>query len=362
MKSALPARVEPALRRLDALGPRRGVAVGAGATAMLCGAAAAASPYAMLGAGAVCVGAALWVAARAKAVVVLVELPVRPPYDPAETPYRSKMVQAPAGAFWMGSPEGVGDDDERPRHRVELSAFWIGATEVTQAQYEAVMGENPSYFQGENGGVAKHPVENVNWFQAVAYCNRLSELEGLKPAYIVKDRRGLPWPPKMSNLAGNLAERVRNGQDPEKLPVVERDTSADGYRLPTEAEWEYAARAGTETPYWSGDSEDDLALVGWYVTNSDGTTHPVGEKPANTWGLHDVHGNVWEWTTDWFPADGYSNAIVTDPRALPTARHRVCRGGSYWDDPDRARAAFRVRSSPDLANRVLGFRVVRPAL
>jgi sulfatase modifying factor 1 len=274
---------------------------------------------------------------------------------------RPKMVQAPAGAFWMGSPEGIGENDEHPRHRVELSAFLVGATEVTQAQYEAVMGENPSPFQGEHGGGPMHPVGRVNWFQAVAYCNRLSELEGMKPAYVVKDRRGMPWPPKEWDFGRDREDLLENGQASESLPIVESDPSADGYRLPTEAEWEYATRAGTETRYWSGNGEEDLARVAWYFENSDDKSHPVGEKPANAWGLHDVHGNVMEWTNDWFAADAYTQETVKDPPGPPTGRGRVSRSGSFKGDSGRTRAADRFGLSPGIADVISGFRVVRPA-
>ena len=129
-----------------------------------------------------------------------------------------------------------------------------------------------------------------------------------------------------------------------------------GARLPTEEEWEYAARAGTLTPYWSGDAEEDLARVGWYSENAQGTAHPVGEKAANEWGLHDMHGNVWEWTSSMW-REGYS-----EPEPAEDAHgDRVIRGGSFFNDARNARSALRNRGAPGTRGLDLGFRVLRLA-
>jgi formylglycine-generating enzyme required for sulfatase activity len=273
--------------------------------------------------------------ASAPAAAVAATALLRPP-TPAivrleATPDRPALVLIPAGTFRMGSPEGEGSSDEHPQHEVRIAApFLMGATTVTQAQYAAVTGGNPSHFQEARGGGPDHPVESVTWFDAVNYCNALSQRERLGPAYRV---------------------------DREK---VTRIAEATGYRLPTEAEWEYACRAGTTTRYGSGDTEADLKRVAWYGEGSAGRTHPVAQKPANAWGLYDVHGNVWEWTGDWY-ASSYPAGPQVDPTGPEGGAWRVFRGGSFWDVAEYARSAFRVNVPPGFRFRYLGFRVVRPA-
>lgn len=177
-----------------------------------------------------------------------------------------EMAWCPAGRFWMGSKDGVGRDNERPRHEVLMSkGFWLGRTPVTETLYALVMGEAPAYFKGTT-----RPVEGVSWYEALRFCNKLSALKGLEPVYEIGE--GDPW-------------GWRN-------PTVIRTEGADGFQLPTEAEWEYAAKAGTELTYAGS---DDLDAVGWHSGNSGGETHPVGQKQANAWGLWDMSGNVSEW-------------------------------------------------------------------
>ena len=211
---------------------------------------------------------------------------------------RSAMVYIPGGRF-------AGEI---------LYPFLMGATPVTQGQYWAVMRNNPASFNSRyrrdiRQNTNQRPVERVNWYKAVAYCNQLSANQGLTPAY--NDGFQL------------LAE-------------------ASGYRLPSEAQWEYACRAGTTTEYWSGDSEADLARVGWYVENSGGQTHPVGEKPANPWGLYDMHGNVWEWCQD----DWIEGAL------------RGSRGGSWSLHARSVRAVSRDWLASDSRADNLGFRLL----
>ncbi len=225
----------------------------------------------------------------------------------------------PAGAFWMGNSEGQGRPQERPRHRVTLIApFRIGAVPVTNAQFAAFDPGFKSYSWGgvSEGELAYHPAVSVSWNRAMEFCTWLAE--------------SFPWAP--------------------------------GARLPTEEEWEYACRAGKQTRYCSGDEESDLDLVGWYGKNSGDRTHRVGEKAANDWGLHDVLGNVWEWTLSPWTSDyaGREAGVDFDPAdpAVPLAAGlRVVRGGSCWDTADWTRAAARNHW---VGLRNHGFRVVLP--
>lgn len=211
-----------------------------------------------------------------------------------------QMVLVPAGTFTMGSPDGVGRADEHPQHRVTLQSFYVGKYEVTQSQYRAVMGTNPSYFKGDN-----FPVEQVSWNDANEFCRRLSRITGLH------------------------------------------------YRLPSEAEWEYACRAGT-----TGDYSGSLDLIAWYGKNSSNRTHPVGTRQPNAWGLHDMHGNVWEWVEDWY-GDYPPGGDVSNPTGPRSGSQRVFRGGG-WNptrNGDQLEAAFRDSGSPSGSYRDLGFRI-----
>jgi formylglycine-generating enzyme required for sulfatase activity len=243
-------------------------------------------------------------------------------------------VRVEGGTFFMGSPsrEQGRDDDEGPQHQVTVSSFYMSRYEVTQKEYQEVMGTNPSGFKGDN-----LPVETVSWYDAVEYCNRRSLKEGLAPAYTVNilwwESRTVTW-----------------------------DRNADGYRLPTEAEWEYACRAGTTTAYNTGESIN--GDTGWYAANSGDTTHPVGQKPPNAWGLYDMHGNVWEWCWDWYIP--YSSEAQIDPQAEPYEGAppwllRVRRGGGWYNSAEYLRSATRYVSRPHYHGRYLGFRVVRNA-
>lgn len=198
------------------------------------------------------------------------------------------------------------DDRTGRKWRVELAPFEIGRTAVTQAQYRAVMGSVPSARQGE-----QLPVETVSWLDAARYCNRLSEIEGLAPAYRLKP----------------------DGAD--------RDMGGDGYRLPGEAEWEFACRAGSAGPRYG-----QLDEIAWYAGNSGGTLRDVAGKVPNAWGLFDMLGNVWEWCDDIYDADVYG-------------AYRVFRGGGWADKERGVLATNRRRSHPTFAIDDLGFRVAR---
>ncbi len=242
-----------------------------------------------------------------------------------------------AGTFTMGSPEGEpGRSSDETEHRVTLTrGFYLSETEVTQAQWVAVMGSNPSGFPGCDDC----PVESVNWYAAVDYCNALSELESLEPAY-----------------EGLGADIVWNQE-------------ANGYRLPTESEWEYACRAGSGTAFFNGDItyldcdplEPKLDEIGWYCGNAYGKPHPVGEKSANAWGLYDTSGNVWEWCWDWsgeYPDCGGNPCV--DPVGSVAGISRAHRGGSWRNDADICRSANRNGYGPPGSSDVnLGFRPAR---
>ena len=238
-------------------------------------------------------------------------------------PVEMDMVFVPGGSFEMGTASG-GESNERPVHTVTLTGFYMGKYEVTQLQYEAVMGTNPSYFTGGN-----LPVERVTWYEAVAFCNALSEREGLTKAYTISGSTVTPnW-------------------------------SANGYRLPTEAEWEYAAKGGNGSPgnytYSGSNTIDDVA---WYSSNSGSSTHAVGTKAPNELGIYDMSGNVYEWCWDWYGS--YSSEAQTDPAGASSGSYRVYRGGSWFITAEYVRAAYRIDGDPSFWYYIVGFRVVRP--
>jgi formylglycine-generating enzyme required for sulfatase activity len=220
------------------------------------------------------------------------------------------LVLIQPGSFTMG--DDGGESDEIPAHKVTITKpFYLGKYEVTQEQWEAVMGANPSYSKGP-----KKPVENVSWNDCQEFVKKLNE-----------------------RLAGTSA----------------------AVRLPTEAEWEYACRAGTTTKYSFGDNESDLGDYAWYDGNSNNKTHPVGEKKPNARGLYDMHGNVWEWCRDWYDDKGYERYQRGDLTPPSSGASRVLRGGSWVnDDPDDFRCACRLQSHPDFRyGDFFGFRVAR---
>ena len=242
----------------------------------------------------------------------------------------AELCVIPPGKFVMGSPDSEpGRSSNEVQHEVTITRrYAMLRTPVTRAMWQEVMKGDPY----ASNRIPSTPVANVSWFDAVAFCNHLSVREGLEPAYETTQE----W---FGLLKGT---RLRG------FDVV-------GYRLPTEAEWEYAARAGTATAYWSGASEADLDRVGWYARNSGGGAHGVAEKVANAWGLYDVHGSVWEWVND-----GYSvNTLCPADPARPLRGPRVARGGSWINSARCTRAASRSRWSPYHRATILGFRFVR---
>ena len=242
-----------------------------------------------------------------------------------------KLNFIPAGEFWMGSADGgpEEDEDEMPRHQVRITRpFQMTQTPITQAQWIAIMGSNPSHHKGEN-----LPVDSVSWFDCLRFCNALSQAEGLSPVYI-----------------------IGSGDTPE----VRIDLTQSGYRLPTEAEWEYAVKAGTDFTYAGSNQVDDVA---WYENTTDCKgTQPVGTKSSNQWGLFDLSGNVWEWCNDHWNGSAYKKrtGLSTDPiEWVDTMSDRVYRGGSWDGTPDVCRVSCRGGYDADEPGDYIGFRVVR---
>jgi formylglycine-generating enzyme required for sulfatase activity len=266
-----------------------------------------------------------------------------------------EMVNIAGGTFTMGAPaseNSVGSfDNERPQHRVTVSVFSIGKYEVTQEQYQAVMGINPSYFRtGADAGETQNrrPVECISWYDALVFCNRLSIAEGLTPAY---------------SIGGNTNPDNWGGiptSDNATWNAVTMAAGSNGYRLPTEAQWEYACRAGTTTPWHSG-TQAALGNYAWYKSNTD-KTHEVGKKQPNARGLYDMHGNVKEWCWDRYGA--YSSGAQTNPTGAASESLRVRRGGDYFNEAMFARSAYRwdeqLNMDPSLRSTNLGLRLVRP--
>jgi sulfatase modifying factor 1 len=249
-------------------------------------------------------------------------------------------VLIPAGSFAMGctpaqAATGDCESDESPVHTVTLTQdFYMGATEVTQGEFESLMGYNPSDFDSCG---SDRPVESLNWYESAAYANALSSSEGLDSCYTC----------------------TGSGSGVSCSPVSESDPdpySCEGYRLPTEAEWEYAARAGTDLVYAGS---DDLDAVAWTSATSGGTPHAVGSLSPNGWGLYDMSGNVWEWTGDWYDGSTYDRGDSVDPVGASTGSYRVNRGGSWNNPPRNARVAFRDRNTPDNRYNTLGLRLLR---
>jgi len=249
-------------------------------------------------------------------------------------------VLIPAGTFQMGSPEG--EPNRLPyetQHQVTLSRdFLIQITEVTQAQWQALMGNNPSNFMGDTN----RPVEQVSWYDAVAYANALSVADGLPKAYNLSGCSGTPG--------------ARNYSCSNVTLTASTPYATTGWRLPTEAEWEYAYRAGSSTAWYFGPDSSLLGTHAWFDGNSGNTTHPVAQKQPNAWGLYDMAGNVLEWCWDW---SGNYPGTVTDPVGPTSSSGRVVRGGSWGGGASYARAADRDYSAPGGRNGALGFRLAR---
>lgn len=258
------------------------------------------------------------------------------PQKKNHTAMTHEMVKVEGGTFQMGSSED--SDHAKPVHNVTLSSFLIGKYEVTQELWESVMGNNPSNFKG-----LKRPVEKVSWYDAVEFCNKLSKIEGLKPAYKVDKTRKDP----------------HNTSNYEELKwLVICDFSSNGYRLPTEAEWEFAAKGGNKSEGYKFSGSNEVDVVAWYDNNSKGGTYEVGKKQPNELGLYDMSGNIWEWCWDWFGT--YSAGNQTNPKGASAGSYRVLRGGSWYKIVEYScRATNRESTNPDYSDLGGGFRIAR---
>jgi formylglycine-generating enzyme required for sulfatase activity len=239
-----------------------------------------------------------------------------------------KMILVSGGTFWMGSNEAAYKSTELA-YQAEVSSFYLSETEITQETWASVMGSNPSRFKDPS-----RPVEMISWLDAVRFCNALSEKEGLDKAYEISGSR------------------------------VSCNWDSDGYRLPTEAEWEYAARGGTKKAieeealsrsYYSGGG--NAAEFAWFDSNSNRETKPVKTKSPNELGLYDMSGNVWEWCWDWMGT--YPKELTKDPKGLQAGNIKVVRGGAWFTPVNLCRVTYRFWNVPSFKANSVGFRIAR---
>jgi formylglycine-generating enzyme required for sulfatase activity len=237
----------------------------------------------------------------------------------------ASMARIQGGKFLMGDKDEV----DAPPHEVVVGSFFMDTHLVTQEQFQKFMGTNPSRWKGE-----RNPVEQLRWSDAVRFCNKRSEAEGLQPCY--------------------------------DLQTLKCNFEANGYRLPTEAEWEYACRAGATTPFFFGDNASKLGDYAWFDKNSGGRPKPVGQKQPNKWGLYDMAGNVWQWCNDFYKVDYYQEAPRENPKGPEQGQNKVLRGGAWRFSAENCRAGYRYNESPGYSDvcfgyDIYGFRCVRKA-
>ena len=264
--------------------------------------------------------------------------------SPVGTVVPTTWIDVAAGTFTMGSPaaENCRDADE-VAHQVTLTrAFRLDEKEVTRGAFRSLMGYDPSFAEGCGDDC---PVESVTWHEAAAYCNALSSAKGLQQCYACSG----------------------SGESTSCSPSASPFADCEGYRLPTEAEWEYAARAGTTGAFYNGGitscmtTDGNAGRIAWYKVNSSGGPHTVKSKDANPWGLYDLSGNVYEWTNDWYQQD-LGSAASTDPVGPQSGSERVMRGGAWYYNAHHARSANRERFKPAKRFTFVGFRCAQTQL
>jgi len=273
----------------------------------------------------------------------------------------SLFVKVEGGSFMMGSTDG--DSDEKPVHQVTVSSFMIGKYELSVAEFRAFVNATSYKTTAEIYGGAwiwngkkwetkadanwknpyltqtdEHPVTCISWYDALAYCNWRSRKDGFNPCY---------------SISGNTAPADWS------KGTITCDWNANGYRLPTEAEWEFAARGGTKSKGYTYSGSNDLGSVAWYFFNSGSTTHSAGSKSPNELGIYDMTGNVWEWCWDWYDDGYYAESRSLDPKGSGAGSYRVMRGGSWFSFDFFCRVADRGNFNPDFSSSYLGLRVLR---
>lgn len=251
-----------------------------------------------------------------------------------DIPQEMVKILAAGKEFQMGSIDS--NPNEKPVHSVKfIKDFLISKTEAIQVDYEVLMGVNPSKSKGDS-----LPVERVSWFDAVLYCNARSKEDGFDTVY-------------------EYTEVIGNPGDSCELKDIKVNLDKNGYRLPTEAEWEYAYRGSTTTEYYWGNSSDftTVSKYAWYSKNSDNKTHTVGKKIPNAYGLYDMSGNVIEWCNDWYSK--YSSDTAIDPTGPDTGSGRVIRGGCKFNPANFCKASYRGYNRPTFRCSVVGFRIAR---
>lgn len=258
------------------------------------------------------------------------------------------MVSVEGGSFLMGSKNN--EDNETPVHEVTVSDFYMLNTEVSQGLYRQVMGTNVSHFKGD-----ERPVEEVSWYDAIVFCNKLSEITGLTPVYTLDGSSD-------TSTWGSIPRIDAADDEKARWNSIAWNSDANGYRLPTEAEWEYAAKGGVYAAFdtiYSGSNV--ITDVAWNADDPSGETHEVASKAPNTLGLFDMSGNVWEWVWDWY--GNYHVADSENPKgaAAEITGRKMRRGGSINSDAVFCRNANRASSVPELRGVDLGFRIVRSA-
>ena len=272
-------------------------------------------------------------------LVTLLVIFLRPKPDEPPVVSDVEAVLVEKGTFTMGSNLASGNDDERPAREVTITYdFFIGKYEVTFEEYDKFCEETGRAKPSDNNwGRGQRPVINVSWLDAIAYCNWLSEKEKLPKAY---------------DANGNLLDRAgKITTDPSKVV---------GYRLPTEAEWEFAARGGNKSEGYSLSGSDNADEIGWYSDNSGDMSQDVGKKKPNELGIYDMSGNVWEWCTDVYDKFYYRAGPTTNP-VNATLGNRAMRGGAYWDSASGLRVTRRSFSGPASSSNLFGFRICRTA-